>query len=119
MSLEKFKIEDKGILIGVGILIILFSLLLFGITGLRVVAGVFLLFLLPFYLILDNFELSFIEKILFSFFIGLGIFPSIAYGVALLVNSIRAAIVITFVLLVGIGFGIRYYKKKKKSSSVS
>ena len=112
MSLDKFKIEDKGILIGVGILIILFSLLLFGITGLRVVAGVFLLFLLPFYLILDNFELSLIEKILFAFFIGLGIFPSIAYGVALLVNSIRLAVVITFVLLIGIGFVIMYYKKK-------
>jgi len=119
MSLEKFKIEDKGILIGVGILIILFSLLLFGITGLRVVAGVFLLFLLPFYLILDNFELSFIEKILFSFFIGLGIFPSIVYGLALAINSIRLAIVIAFVLLVGIGLGIKYYKRKKKSNSVS
>ncbi|MBS3097347.1 hypothetical protein J4209_00975 [Candidatus Woesearchaeota archaeon] len=114
--MDKLKIKNNDILVGVliAILIALFLFLLFGLTGIRVAFAI-LLMTLPFYLILNNFELTILEKILFSFFIGLGIFSTLVYGLALVVNSIRLAIAIAFILLIVIGFGIRHKKKKKKT----
>ncbi|MBI2101442.1 hypothetical protein HYT53_02425 [Candidatus Woesearchaeota archaeon] len=82
-----------------------------GITGLRTIAGTILLFILPAYLILNNFDLSAQEKIVFAFFIGVGIFPSVVYLLGLVI-SLRAAIAITFILLIVIAFMAKKYMKK-------
>ncbi len=50
-----------------------------GFTGLKAIAGLTALVFLPFYLIFRIFNLSRAEKIIFSFFAGIIIFPSLAY----------------------------------------
>lgn len=102
----------KNNLIIAVIIVLLFFLILFGLSGLKLIIGIGLLYILPFYLILDKFNLDKTEKLFFSFFIGIGIFPSIVYYLGILFNSIRIAIVVTFILLLGLGLVLRKIKKK-------
>jgi len=92
------------------ILIALFSLIFLGFTGFKVIFGMLLVFFLPFYLILDNYDLSRGEKVIFSFFIGVGIFPAIAYWLGIFM-PFRMAILITFVLLIITAYLIRRFRK--------
>ena len=96
----------------------IFFFVVLGATGLVVFAGTIFLFILPTYLILDNFELPQQEKIVFSFFVGIGIFPSIVYLLGLII-SLRIAIAITFILLIVIAFMTKKYMKKKLNSTAS
>jgi|TARA_B100001971_G_C18194958_1_gene540890 hypothetical protein len=105
------KIGNREFGIGILALIIIFSFILFGFTGVKVVGGAILLFFLPFYLILDNFDIEFGEKIVFSFFMGIGVFSIFVYYLGFVVNSIRVAIVVTFLLLVGVGLGLKKFGK--------
>jgi hypothetical protein len=50
------------------------------------------------------------EKIIFSFFISIGIFPSIVYLLGLVI-SFRIAIAVTFVLLIFTAYLIKKLKK--------
>lgn len=104
---------DKDLQLGLGILVLIavFFTILFGLAGLRTVAAIFFLFFLPFYLILDNFDLSTAEKAIFSLFIGLGMFSALTYFLALGINSIRIAMVVIFVLLITAAFLIKKLKK--------
>jgi len=79
------------------ITVLAFSYLMFGAVGVRVVLGIIFISL-PFYLILNKFELTDGEKFVFSILLGLTIFPSIVYLVGLVI-SFRLAIAITFVIL--------------------
>ena len=106
--------NDNLWMLGFLIVFLIFFTIKFGMTGLRTAGSIVLLFMVPFYLILNIFELSIGEKAIFSFFIGLGIFPTITYGFGFLVG-IRNAIIITFVLLVIIGIVLNYMKKKHKT----
>lgn len=92
--------------------ILIFSFVLFGVTGIRIFLGIIIMWL-PFYLILSNFELTIAEKFVFSLILGITLFPSMVYLLGLLV-SFRIAIAVTFVLLLGVFFLIRRYKKQKK-----
>ena len=92
------KIENIGFIWSMVGIALIFSYLILGFSGMMAVVGIVLLFMLPIYLILNNFELEQDEKIIFSFFIGVGIFPSITYWLGLLI-SFRIAILITFVML--------------------
>lgn len=103
------KIKNN-LIIGVIIAVLLFFFILFSLTGLKLIIGIGLLYILPFYLILDRFDLDKTEKIVFSFFIGIGILPSIVYYLGILFNSIRIAIVVTFVLLILIGLILKKLK---------
>ena len=67
---------------------------------------------MPVYLILNNFDLTSEEKLIFSFFLGIGIFPSIVYLLGLVI-SFRIGIIITFILMILIGFALKKYKQKK------
>lgn len=106
----KIKLNDKTTIAIILILIASFSFIFLGFIGFRVIFGILLMFFLPFYLILDNFNLSKSEKIVFSFFIGVGLFPAIVYWLGVFI-SFRVAIGVTFVLLVLAGFSIRKFKK--------
>ena len=92
------KIENIGFIWSMVGIALIFSYLILGFSGMMAVVGIVLLFMLPIYLILNNFELEQDEKIIFSFFIGVGVFPSITYWLGLLI-SFRIAILITFVML--------------------
>ena len=105
------KIENLGF-IGIMVAIILvFFYFILGFSGMMAALGIILLFIVPFYLILDNFDLSQDEKIVFSFFIGVGIFPAIVYWLGIII-SFRIAIFITFILLVVVGLMVRKFYKR-------
>ena len=92
---------------------------LFQWNGIAVILGMLVLYFLSFYLIIRNFDLEEDEKIFFSFFTGIGIFPFLVYALYYLVKSLRISILITFILLVVAGIGLTFYKKKKHSEDHS
>ena len=105
------KVENLGF-IGVMVVVILaFFYFILGFSGMMSVLGIILLFIVPIYLILDNFDLGQDEKLIFSFFLGVGIFPSITYWLGLFI-SFRLSIFITFIILIVVGFVVRKYRKK-------
>ncbi len=105
------KVENLGFIgIMVAVIMIFFYLIL-GFSGMMAALGIILLLIVPVYLILDNLDLTQDEKIVFSFFIGAGIFPAIAYWLGMLI-SFRIAILITFILLLVVAYLIKKYLKK-------
>jgi len=92
-----------------GIIVLIFSFVVFGITGIRISIGIFLISL-PFYLILNNFKIENDEKIVFSLLLGLTLFSSLVYLLGLLI-SFRLSIAIVFILLIVIAFILKKYKK--------
>ncbi len=111
------KIEHIGFIGAVIALMLAFFYLVLGISGMMSVLGIMLLFILPFYLILNNLQnnlhLEQDEKIVFSFFIGVGIFPSIAYWLGMLI-SFRLSIFVTFAVLVAAWYLIGWFIKRNK-----
>ena len=67
------------------LVILIFSFVLFGLTGVRVVFGIVLVSL-PFYLLLALFNLSEGEKAVFSILMGLTIFSSLVYLLGLFIS---------------------------------
>lgn len=88
-------------------MILAFSYFVFGITGIRVALGIFFI-TLPFYFILNNFQLEEGEKIIFSLLMGFTLFSSLVYLLGLVI-SFRLGIIITFILLVAVAFGIKKF----------
>ena len=104
------KIENLGLIGIMSLVIIIFSYFLLGFSGAMAVFGIMLLFVLPMYLILDNFNLEQEEKIVFSFFLGIGIFPAMAYWLGMVI-SFKVAILVAFLALTSIGLFVRKYWK--------
>ena len=109
MNLPNFK-QIGPVLFAVALILAFFYFVL-GFSGMMTALGIMLLFMLPTYLILNNFDLEQDEKMVFSFFIGIGIFPAIAYWLGMLI-SFRIAIFITFAILITASFIIKKIKKK-------
>ena len=111
------KLPDKENMTFIGILIAIITIFFYyilGFPGLMSALGIVLIFIIPTCFILNNFELDGDEKIIFSFFIGAGIFPSVAYWLGTLM-SFRISIFITFILLLLIGFFTKkFYKRMHK-----
>ncbi|MBU90220.1 hypothetical protein CMO94_01655 [Candidatus Woesearchaeota archaeon] len=106
------KVENLGFIgIVVGVILAFFYFIL-GFSGMMAILSIMLLFIVPIYFILDNFDLGQDEKIVFSFFIGVGIFPSLVYWPATII-SFRLSILITFIVLVVVGMLVRKFRKKK------
>ena len=106
-EMEKYRI--------IGIILIVamaFFYYILGLGGMMSILGIFLLFIAPMYFILGNFGLEQDEKLVFSFFIGVGILPSLAYWMGLFI-SFKIAILASFIVLIIIGFFIRGYKGGK------
>jgi len=112
----KIRLNDKITIGIILILIALFSFIFLGFTGFKVIFGMLIVFFLPFYLILDNFNLARSEKVIFSFFIGVGIFPAIVYWLGVLM-SFKLAILIAFVLLIVVGVLIKKVKKSRSKNA--
>ncbi|MFH1317240.1 MAG: hypothetical protein ABII01_07000 [Candidatus Woesearchaeota archaeon] len=98
------KIDNTTFNIGLALIIAVFSLVTFGLTGLLTIIIIFLFFILPFYIILKNTDLEKDEKLFLPFFIGIGLFSTITYYLAFPLNSIKVAAVLTFILLILSGF---------------
>ena len=110
MNLEKYISKELIMPLAIIILtILIFSFALFGFAGIRFVLG-FIIIWIPFYLILNNFDLELGEKFIFSVLMGITLFPSIVYLIGLVI-SFRISIVITFILFTGLSFIIKKFKK--------
>ncbi|MBI2581418.1 hypothetical protein HYV85_06490 [Candidatus Woesearchaeota archaeon] len=72
------------------------AFLLFGFTGFRSVIAIALLFVIPPLLLLRKTGLDIEEKIFFSFFIGLGLFPLLVFALNQLLPSFRLSIIAAF-----------------------
>jgi hypothetical protein len=110
------KIEHIGFIGAAIALMLAFFYLILGISGMTAALGIILLFILPFYLILnilDKSQLEQDEKIIFSFFIGVGVFPSITYWLGMLI-SFRVSIFITFAVLIIAGYLVWKFRKIRK-----
>jgi len=104
------KIENLGF-IGIMLAVILvFFFSILGLSGMFSALGVILFFIVPVYFILDNFKLDQDEKIVFSFFIGVGVLPSLSFWIGFFI-SFKLAVLISFAILIGVGVLIRRYKK--------
>lgn len=105
------KAEEKELIAFASIIVLaalIFSFVLFGIAGARVVLGIVLVSL-PFYLILNSFKLAEGDKTVFSILLGLTLFSSFVYILGRLI-SFRISIIIIFILLLLIAFVLRRYK---------
>ena len=106
--------ETKELLVFVfilGIVIVIFSFIVFGLAGLRVFAGIIFISL-PFYFIFDNFDLSDAEKFVFSMLAGFTLFSGLAYLLGLII-PFRISILIVFLALLLVAFIIRKFRHKK------
>ena len=92
------------------VLVILASLTLFGLSGFRTIFGILALMFFPFYFILVNFDLSNGEKVIFSFFLGIMIFPSLTYLIGF-AAPFRISIYLTFFILIASAFSIKKWHK--------
>ena len=108
MNLSKGDAGFIGVILAVALV---FFYAILGLSGMVSALGIILIFIVPTYFILDNFELENDEKIIFSFFISVGVFPSIAYWLGILM-SFKLAILITFAILLAAGFLVKKLKKK-------
>ena len=109
----ELKIQDKGFvafLLACFLIISIFLFVFFGMTGFRVFLGIILVSL-PIYLIIDTFDLSSGEKFVFSFILGITVYPSLVYALGLLI-PFRMSIAVVFVFLMLIAIILRKFKKK-------
>ena len=105
---------SKEDLVFIGILaavLLLFFNSILGIAGAVSIFTIVIIFFIPSYLLLDNFSLSKDEKIVFSFFAGVGVFPAISYWLGLFI-SFKVSILVTFVVLVLASFLVGKLIKK-------
>lgn len=90
------------------LVILIFSFVLFGMAGVRVVLG--LIFIsVPFYFILNNFELNESEKFVFSALMGFTLFPSLVYILGIVI-PFRIAIAAAFIVFLGSAIALIKYK---------
>ncbi len=64
---------------------------LFGFAGFRTIIGIAALLVMPALLLLKNFGLDTEEKIFFSLFIGIGLFPLLVFAINRVLPSFRAS----------------------------
>ena len=91
---------SKNLLISLGIIavILLFASYLFGVTGLRMIAG-FILMTIPAIILLNQFSLDTEEEVIISVFLSLVFFPLLVWYLNWIVPSLRVTIGIVFFLL--------------------
>ena len=99
----KIKITDDIIKILGVIIVIVYGFYFFNLIGVRTLIGMFLLYILPAYVILSNLKLDGEELIFFSFFLSLGLFPLVVFCVNRVIPSLRVSITVTFGVLILIG----------------
>ena len=90
------------------VVVLIFLMVVFGISGFRTGLGIMLMFVLPFYLILNNLGFAYEESYFFSFFLGIGYYSTLAYNIAL-VFSLRTAMILSFILLLAVAFAVKKF----------
>lgn len=86
-------------LIVVAALAVILAGALFGLAGVRTVLGIILFFILPGLLLLRNSAFDFEERIFFSLFAGLGLFPLLVFVLNRVLPSLRMSIIAALVII--------------------
>ena len=107
----KLKISSRGIAIAGFVAALMAAAKLFGITGVRTIAGIAVFFFLAFYLILRKVNIEDDERVFFAFFIGFGLFSAIVFYVGRVVPSYRFSVAIAFIALLLVPFILKRLKK--------
>ncbi|MDP7115501.1 MAG: hypothetical protein QF632_04735 [Candidatus Woesearchaeota archaeon] len=111
---------DNRIVAGVCLLIVLgLAAHLFQFTGVRTIIGMLLLFVVPAYMILDNFDLEQDEKLFFAFFISISLFTLFTWYVDRILPSLRLSLAVSFILLVCGGYALKRYRKGRSHKQLS
>lgn len=120
MISEKLKIKfgTKELIILVLLISAIFFFWAYRWTGIRLFVGIILLYILPFYIFLDSFDLTLEEKLIFSFFIGLGMVSLTVYYLTKILISLRVSIIVCFLLLLISSLVFRYFYKKRKDKKL-
>lgn len=105
-----FKSENNIFFGIIFVLITIISFLILGFTGLRTILGLLVIMFLPFYFIFNNFNLSISEKVVFSFFVSIMLFPSLVYFLGFII-PFKIAIFVVFILSIASGFIIKRFRK--------
>ncbi len=90
-------------LVGLAV-IALAALVLFGFTGFRTIIAIVIMFIIPALLLLKNTGLDAEEKIFFSLFAGLGLFPLLVFSANQVLPSFRLSILAAFILVAVVAF---------------
>ena len=105
--------EDKNSIIFVTLIFALmcaFFYFILGRSGALSFFGIVLMFVFPTYIIINNFEMDPEEKIMFSFFIGIGIFTPVAYWIGMFI-SFRISLFVSMAILIGLGIFLKKFRK--------
>ncbi|MBS3105497.1 hypothetical protein J4234_04525 [Candidatus Woesearchaeota archaeon] len=106
--------SENNILFGIALLlVILVSFAMLGLAGLRTMLGIIIVMFLPFYLILDNLGMEQREKIFFSFFISIILFPSLVYWLGF-VAPFKISIFVIFAALLIAAYTIKKFSKRER-----
>jgi hypothetical protein len=89
---------------------------LFGITGIRVILGMLVIFAVPSYLILRNFVKDEMERAFFAFFLGFGFLPILAFYANKMIPSLKMSVLASFLILLAAGLALKYHGQKPKTS---
>jgi len=114
--LQSLRIRKREISIICMAAVLLVGWLLFGITGVRLIIGMLLLFVLPFYLILGYFELDTMERLFLGFFLGFGLVPIIIFYMNKIISSLKVSTLVTFLVLLAVGLFLKYGLAKTSSA---
>jgi len=120
----KLKMSNKNIAIAAITVVAAIFYYLFNITGLRLFLGSVIIYFIPVHLILGRFKLDTLEKLIFSFFISLGIFPLLTYYFGKL-TTFRIGMIISFILLGVIALILRkkdikkFFSKEPKNTNTN
>jgi len=111
MKLQIDKANIENLQIGLLFIIVISSFFYFilGLQGALSALGIIVFFVVPFYFILNKLRLREDEKLAFSFFIGVGVFPAITYWLGIFI-SFRLSIFITFIILIAVIYLLNKFK---------
>lgn len=90
------------------------AFILFGLPGLRTILAIAALFVLPFLFLMRNAGIELEEKIFFSLFIGIGLFPLFAWLVNQVLPSFRLSVLAALALVGAAGFFLHRRRKKQQ-----
>ena len=103
MRIAQLSKEHLAWLVGL-FSIAVFAFILFGLAGFRVIVALAILFVAPVLVLLRSVNLDFDEKVFFSLFIGIGLFPLLVWYINQALPSFRVSIVAALSVAAAAGF---------------
>ena len=108
MDIEKKEFYTTSGIVFIALAI--FLSVLFGFSGLKISIAL-LVIILPFFMLLDGFDIHQGEKAVFGTAMGVTVFPSLVYMLGLVI-SFKLSIFIVFIFVISSSFTIKKLKKK-------